>query len=168
MAALGMTVVAAVSAAEEGAREGVLVASKPWGAGLLPGSQSSDTAAGLALGRVVFQFHAGPCRRGSQGADLRAHIWMRIRHMATIEGVRLSARIVWMLVLVWPVILGVAILVVAVVATQVSCGMATHTLLLVTSEVAVTSVVIAIVRLSAELSQPCVVHGLLTGCHQRG
>ena len=41
--------------------------------------------------------------------------------MATIEGVRLSARIVWMLVLVWPVILGVAILVVAVVATQVSC-----------------------------------------------
>jgi hypothetical protein len=54
-------------------------------------------------------------------ADLRAHIWMRIRHMATIEGVRLSARIVWMLVLVWPVILGVAILVVAVVATQVSC-----------------------------------------------
>lgn len=87
--------------------------------------------------------------------------------MAMIERVRPSARIVWMLVLVWP-ILGVAILEVAVVATQVSCGMATHTLLLVTGEVAVTSVVIAIVRLSAELSQPCVVHGLLTGCHQRG
>ena len=55
-------------------------------------------------------------------ADLRAHIWMRIRHMAMIERVRPSARIVWMLVLVWP-ILGVAILVVAVVATQVSCMM---------------------------------------------
>ena len=42
--------------------------------------------------------------------------------MAMIERVRPSARIVWMLVLVWP-ILGVAILVVAVVATQVSCMM---------------------------------------------
>ena len=54
-------------------------------------------------------------------ADLRAHIWMRIRHFARIERMRPSARIVGMLVLVWPAILGVAIVVVAVVATQMSC-----------------------------------------------